>query len=728
MNRSCANWIHSILKPVLNSHTKVQTNLQKLSEAVEDYMEDFWMKLEDREDVLTELLEQTKADNAQLEVELQLRADERNDLLSSLEQARATLQQREKDLVDLKNEVAELEQVQADDLGHAARANSLLEECDKLKVDVAAKTTIACGLEYRLQQSQAALLEETQKHERHTQELRKLMEQSEEAARTAQETAVEIARQEVIRDTDLAKERIDKLLKKAEMESNSLKNELNAAKQQISTVGEANIRDSATVDELRAELETAQAETTRLGGEANEKDKEIQEAFDRNAKHVQDLQEKIARKEREIYQLSEDAQKYDKQVHKVLDSLKTWANGRQAFKGFVSELERAQNGDLDSVDPKLRPFLEIDVLHKAIFQCCLAQGQSAQDGERDTADESNTDKDIWADLPPSSPPERITPVNLAARVLDQVRRRVIVRSPIHSAPSPIPPSVSAEQERRRSANPPKSIMKSGSQGSILGDEDLAEPRMAAQSFSVPSRGSFGRRAYMPPDNEEIARQQDDEPQQEELQERTSSVRSNFTRAPYNRPVSGINPQTESGITRHGTRFGRESQKRKHTDQRETESPNKRTKTKAGKGKSVLQKHHLTPPERQVDQGEEFPVPPSAPRKRSRENTSLLRDSISPVRSLHFTQNVPSRELEAPVLDRNGPGTRDVTLRGLKALLASKTKTNSQDGSQDPQSLYYQRRRSSQQNEDSQDSITHSQGVRGDLVGPPIRTRRFTMGP
>ncbi|KAJ0109858.1 hypothetical protein J7T55_004408 [Diaporthe amygdali] len=698
----------TILKPVLNSHTEAQTNLQKLSDAVEDYMEDFWMKLEDREDVLTELLEQTKADNAQLEVELQLRADERNDLLTSLEQARATLQQREKDLVDLKDEVAELEQAQADDLGHAARANSLLEECDKLKVDVAAKATIARGLEYRLQQSQAALLEETQKHERHTQELRKLMEQSEEAARTAQETAVEIARQEVIRDTDLAKERIDTLLKKAETESNSLKKELNAAKQQISTVEEANRRDSATVDELRAELETAQAETTRLGGEASEKDKEIQEAFDRNAKHIQDLQEKIARKEREFSQLSEDAQKYDKQVHKVLDSLKTWANGRQAIKGFVSELEKAQNGDLDNVDPKLRPFLEIDVLHRAIFQYCLAQGQSAQDGERDTADESNTDKDIWADLPPSSPPERITPVNLAARVLDQV--------------------LSAEQERRRSANPPKSIMKSGSQGSILGNEDLAEPRMPAQSFSVPSRGSFGRRAYMPPDNKDIARQQDDEPRQEELQERTSSVRSNFSRASYNRPVSGINPQPDSGITRHGTRFGRELQKRKQADQQKAESPSKRTKKKSDEEESVLQKHHSSPPERQVNQGNEFPVAPSAPRKRSRKNTNLLRDSISPVRSLHFTQNVPSREIETPVLRRNDIGARDVTLSGLKALLASKTKMDSQDSSQDPQSLYYQRRRSSQQNEDSQDSITHSQGVRGDLVGPPIRTRRFTMGP
>jgi hypothetical protein len=37
------------------------------------YMEEFWMKLENREDVLVELLEKTKAENAQLQEDVQLR-------------------------------------------------------------------------------------------------------------------------------------------------------------------------------------------------------------------------------------------------------------------------------------------------------------------------------------------------------------------------------------------------------------------------------------------------------------------------------------------------------------------------------------------------------------------------------------------------------------------------------------------------------------------------------
>ncbi|KAK7737211.1 hypothetical protein SLS63_003002 [Diaporthe eres] len=365
----------NILNPVLKSHTEIQANLQKLSDAVEDYMEDFWMKLEDREDVLTELLEQTQADNAQLQADVQLREDERNVLLDNLEQAEATTQQREKDLDSLKNEIAELERAQANDMEQAARAKLLHEDCEKLKADVVGKAALARDLEVRLQHSQATLLNETEQHKRHTQELQKLMQQREEAARAAQEAAVQVARQEVTRDMGIAKENISTLLKQALTESTALKDELKAAKQQVSMIEETNKRADTTIDELRSELETAQTKANRLGEEANEKDREIQKVIDHRSAQVKDLEAKLVRKEREITQLSENAQTYDKQIQKALDGLKQWAESQHAVKGFISELEKAQDGDLNGIDPKLKAFLEIDMLHQAIFQYCQARGK-----------------------------------------------------------------------------------------------------------------------------------------------------------------------------------------------------------------------------------------------------------------------------------------------------------------------------------------------------------------
>ncbi|KAL1867280.1 hypothetical protein Daus18300_006399 [Diaporthe australafricana] len=700
--------------------------MQKLAVDVEDYMEDFWLKLEAREDVLTELLEQTQADNIQLQADLQIREDERNGLLDRLEQAGSTIRQSERDLADLKDEIADLEQIQADGLQQTARADSLHEECEKLKVDIAAKAAVARDLETRLQQSQSALLQETEEHKRHTGELHKLMEQREEAARATQGAAVEVARQEVTRDMDIAREKISALLKQAEAETVTLKDELNAARHRLSTAEETNRRDSTTADELRSELETAHAEAIRLNEEADENEVEFRKAFEYNSAHVEDLQAQVAFKEKAIAQLSEDAQSYDRQAQEVLDSLKTWTHGQQGAKGFASELEKAQSGNLDGIDPKLKPLLEIDLLHKAIFQSFHAQRNSEQNEEQGVAQESVATKDIWADLPPSSPPEQNPPKGIAARVLDQLRRRVTVKSPSQSMPSPTPLSVLAEQEHRRSANPPKSIMKTTNQSIILGDEDLAEPVMAAQSSSLPTRGVFGRRTYARSAVAKKAPEEDVESQEEHVREKSEFTRSIFTRPPYNRPVSGTNPRAENGAARHGSRVGREPQKRKQIDDQEAESPNKGTKTDQKKHKSMLSISHVSPPERQVGQADEFRVVPSAPRKR-RKNTNVLGEATSHARSLHFPQSTSSAERDATIPGRTpNNGVRDVTLGGLKASLAPKAESSSQDGSQDPQSLFYRRRRSSQQNEDSHISVPRSQKMKIDSTGPPIR-KRFTMG-
>lgn len=707
VNRPCADQICSFLDPVLKSNTEIQSNLEKLADAVEDYMEDFWMRLEDREDVLVELLEKTKAENAQLQADVQLREDECNVLSYRLEQAEATARQSEKELENLKNDLAELERAQANDIEQAARADSLHEACEKLKVDVTAKAAVARDLEVRLQHCQAALLIEKEQQKTHTQELQKLIEQRDEAARVAQEAAIEVARQEITHDMGIAKEKISMRLKKAEEESTALKKELDATRQQVSMVQETNKRADTAVNQLRSELETAQATANRLGEEVNEKDMEIQKAIDHSSTQVTELEAKVAEKERELAQLWEDAEAYDKRVQRALDSLKEWTKSHQAVKGFFSELRRAQGGDLDGVEPKLKAILEIDMLHQAIFQYCQAQGRLVPNGDGGTADEPIANEDAGVDLLPSSPPEQVPPKSLAARVLDQAARRVTIRSPSHGAPSPKPPSVLAEQEHRRSANPPRSIMKVSTQSSINEDEDVSEKGATAQSHSPPSRGSFGLRTFK---RLQVARARDGEVREQIVQNNGTFTRSDFTRAPYNRLVSGMKPRVESLVSHAGTRAGREPKKRKHDNLRGAEpSPKHASVGTEETPRRLIQ--HLSPPECQVSQDDDFPGPPSAPRKRARKNTG---DSISPVRSFYFKQSASTAGREAKRKGHNQHGAEDVVSGGRKASLPLK------DSSQDAQSLDYPRHRSSQKNEDSQDSITHSQGERSE---PPVPTRR-----
>lgn len=683
-------------------------------------MEDFWMKLEDREDVLTELLEQTQADNAQLQADVQLKEDECNVLLDRLEQCATRNRQQEKDLDNLKTEIAELERAQANDIEHT---NSLHEDCEKLRADIATKAAVASNLEIKLQQSQVALQNATKEHDKHTQELHKLMKQRVEAAQATQTAAVEVARQEVTRDMGIAQQNINTLLRQADSEVMALKNELNATKKHVSMLEEKNKRFDATVEEMRSDLGTAQAKATKLGEQASEKDTEIQNVIDHSSTQVADLEAKVASKEKEIAQLSENAQAYGKQVQKALDSLKEWTKGHQAVNGFTSELGKAQDGDLDSLDPKLRAFLEIDMLHQAIFQYCQSRERSAQKCGRGTAEESTAGKDVWADLPPSSPPEQMPPKNLVTRVLDRVGRHVTIRSPIQSAPSPVPLSVSAEQEHRRSAIPPRSIMKASSQSTTVEDEST-EPRAPAQSSTLPSRGVFGRRMYKT--FALAARQGDEEQREQGIQDKGAFARSDFTRAPYNRPVSGNDkPRVESIVNRDKSRVGRETKKRMQADQGMV-SPTKRARVDTKKPLASMA-HHSSPPESQIIQGDEFQNPPSAPRK-GRKNTNILGESISPVRSSHFKQGAQTSDRDATRRGHNHRGAKDMVLVGSTASLARRanSNSNSQDGSQDSQPLYYPRHRSAREKEDSQESIAYSQRVE-EPASPPFRPKRFTMG-
>lgn len=703
-NRSCTDQTYSLLDPVLKSNTEIQSNLDKLADAVEDYMEDFWMKLEDREDVLVELQEQIQEENRQLQADVQLRQEECNILSFRLEEAGAAVRQGERELESLRNDIAELEQAQADDMEQAERANSLHKECEKLKMDVTAKTEVSRNLESRLQHCQEALESEKEQHKTHTQTLQKLIDQHDENARMAREAAVELARQEVTHDMAIAKEKLNMLLKQTEAERLSLKQELDTTRQQVSVAQEKNNRADTTMNELRSELEIAQANANRLGKEVHEKDLEAQKAIDHSSKEVTELEAKIAQKESELARLSEQAQAYDKKVQNALDGLKEWAKGHEAVKSFFSELRKAQGGDLDGIDPKLKAILEIDMLHQAIFRYCQGQEALTSNGDRETADEPIASDDAGVDLLPGSLPEPTPPVSLAKRVLDQIGRRVTIRSPSHSVPSPKPPSVSAEQEHRRSANPPRSIMKASSQSNITKDEDLdATP----EPVSLPTRGSFGRRAFKRP---QIVRASDGEVREQTVQGSGTITRSDFIRAPYNRPVSGTKTRAENNVSQAGNRDGRESTKRTQGSRRGEGSPVKEASgsTEEQSPRHVVQ--HLSPPECQVSQGDELQEPPNAPRKRARKNSG---DSISPVRSFYFEQSGSIAERETRKKGHKRHRAENVVPGGRAVSLAPK------DSSQDTQSLDYPR----QQKEDSQDSITLSQRGRSEPAGPAHQPSR-----
>lgn len=632
--------------------------MQKLSNDLEDYMEDFWMKLEDREDVLTELLEQVRAEKGQLETRLQLKDDECFALSETLSETEMMLQQREEELARLKEEIAEVEQAQADDMVEASRAKHLRHECEILKADISAKTTLASELQIKLQKSESDRKKQIQEHARSKEKLQELLKQQEEDARAVQTAAVEIARQEVMHDMDKAKENIQMLLTQAEEGRATLQDELNAAKQKISFVEEKDGRVSATVGTLESELQTAQSRAASLGEEVNQNDADHHKVMGQHLALIRDLEAKLADKETAVAHLSRDSQVYKSHAQEVLTVLKGWARKNQAIMNLAYELAKAEKGDLKGINPELQPLFQMDIIHKAIFQYCQARKD-----ERHSSGNQAVQQDIWAETPLKGITELVPMAS--SSIVDKIRR-VILRSPSGKTPSPRPPSVQTEQEWRRTAGPPRSIIKFSTHSTPLVAENEGEKQdrtMTVQEF-LPGRGTFTRRTYSQDAAASKNRQEEGgefrEPglpsrgglgrrtysrharaavqhEEQEVQKdpaQAGSVHNHglFNRGPYNRLVAGIKSRADNSVAQtppqkmkpvedpsgQSTNTGEVSlarvpHKRKQViPPQELELPGKRTKIGTKNGKSSLSTPHF-PPEQGTKHEQDIPVP-SAPRK------------------------------------------------------------------------------------------------------------------
>ncbi|ROW06631.1 hypothetical protein VPNG_06702 [Cytospora leucostoma] len=766
----------SILGQVLSSQAEAHADVKKLSDGLENYMEDFWMKLEDREEVLTELLEQVKAENEQLGIHLQLKEEEYSALSNRLTETETIIQSREEELSALKDEIAVVEQAQADGIQEAARANLLHHECEKLKNDLAAKSTLASELQRRLQESEIALAVQGQEHARSTERLHSLWKQREEEARASQNVAVELARQEAVLEMNKAKEDLQMLLSQAEGDRATLQADLDTARQKISSMEDEGIRGSATVKELESELQMAQSRAVHLSVEATSKETDHQQMIDQHTMLIRDLEAKLADKEKAVSQLSEDVLAYDKQAQKLLDVLKQWTLENKAVKELASQLEMVEHGNLDGIDPSFKPLLEIDMLHKVIFRYCQSQEGTIPEAaktkhgiERRTGEKQEDRADIQ-DHPPSSPPEPMPQYTVANKILDQFRR-VTIKSPSGIAPSPRPPSVNTEQARRRTGDQPRSIMKFLSYDTLLVEgndkEEQARPienehyssrgaltgttqrqLIAAPHHSqdeeeirqpgLPSRGGSNRRTQGRPSATAKSRQEEQEVQQEPVEAERVLNHGGYNRGPYNRLVAGTKSRPDGSNVRSRSlkielskgscdqdastgqaHTPREPQKRKQLFPQESEMSRKRTKPDSKREKSLFSTP-CSPPEQSTKQQHMMPVP-SAPRKRGHRPSIVGLQPNSPIRG---SQSAP---------DWHASRTPNVVTNSTQNALGQRTSSStqsmsSQETSQDKEALYYERRRSIRGNEESQDSIAHSQDMRGGNEMSVSHTRRFQISP
>lgn len=634
LNKKAVVSILGKLEPLLESQLETKAGLDSLSEGLEEYVNEVWAALEDRQAVLEERVEQRQAENEQktdfLRRELETSEQDRvqqDDFIQGLEQ---TIEDCQSEIEVLCREVAELEQGQADSLVQAEHLEQIQEEHAKLKEEVTAKTARVSELQASLEKSKSALEMKDKDHRKTTEEIRRVLERRLAEAQSSQIQAVEAAQQNAMVRMNEIKIDLEKRFSQVLEERAVLQKELEAAKQQIMATRDDGSKTSEKIHSLEQELEMSKTETIRIREDVNQRDAEQQIATEQQARLVEDLQSQIESTGKKYNNLVENARSYDVAAHKVLQSLKQWTRDYSAIQELSTELSKTEDRDVDHIDPRFQPLMQIQLLQKAVAEYCRTQteavemlsgGMSTSDDAFKTAAQATTRRRSAT----SGCQETMSQSSLGG-LLNHLRR-VVVRSPADCAPSPTPPSVQNEKERRRAANPLRSIMKpvSHSQSQELVND-------------APSQGQLTR---MVP----IRNKSRDRHHRGRLLESPSV---NLKRGPYNRLVAGSQalfnlPVAEKEVGRASSdgvmtqEATTEEVKNRKRRLEEPEASRKKAKLTFKKCESSLTTPHSSPPEPVANSGSSVEHAPPAPRKTGY-RLNVDEQPSSPVLSLQLSRD------------------------------------------------------------------------------------------
>lgn len=700
------------LKPILDSQLETKTDLDHLSAGFEEYVDQLWAALENRQVVLEESIEQRQAESEQkiiiLQSELEMTQQEcvkQKQLVDTLE---AAISERESEIEGLIDEVAELENSQVDSLAQSELLRRVQDEHAKLSEEATAKAVSISELEAKLEETKLALAAEGKKHQTDTNEFRKLLEQRLAEAQTSQAHAVEAAqRSDMLRMNEM-KADIEKRLAQALEERAALQNDLEVAKQQIATLGDDGSRSSEKIHHLEQELEKSRFEAVKSKEEMSQKETEQQNVREQQSKLVGDLQSQLASAEQKYNKLVENAKSYDKAAHTVWQSLTQWTSDYAAIQEVHAKLDQTKDADPDHINPKFKPLVQIQLLHKAIARYCRTQKAAAEMLSAETlggsADCNTEIQSTSQSCPPTSEALITASQSSTGGMMAHLLRRVVVKSPASNAPSPTPPSVRFEQNRRRKADPPKPILKLAPDTQVYEAEDQAPPQ------EPPGRWLYRHGRPVDP------------------------ASSNLNRGSYNRIVAGSQPPlvlpaiknglcrntlSNDGVTEQESMT--ERRKRKELPDQEAEASRKRARPTTKRQRETIANPQSSPPEPDGKSASDVEHVPRAPRKAG---FRLVTDETptSPIRSSQLSRNTHQY--------RTATGTRAGRLSS-DARMPSSKRMSSLDSNKDPLSLFFQFRHSTRGNEDSQDSLTLSQDVDVEARSQASLNsfkRHITMGP
>lgn len=707
----------------MDSQTETKDTLQQFTTDLEDKLADFWIGINEREEVLEDLVRQKQNEHSELALMLQndLQAKEQELIEQSqqLLETEETLESYQDEVETMRQEIAELERDQAKSLEEADRLKELREKHNKLEEEASARIVLVLELQNKLEESKSTMTAQTEEHNKKTESLQKLMDDQLARAQTAQEQAVEQAQHQALQEMSKTKAVFENRLNHALEQRATLQKELDAAKARVSTLTKESDCRAETMAQLQMELEKANTRDTGMVEDSKQKDEAHRAALQEQAQRVGNLESELENWQKKFDNLTSSALAYDKAAFVVLTSLQKWTHKHTAIRELASEMAKNPGEDQQAVDSRFGYLAEMHVLQKAIIKYCSDQDQVV-DALRRLRQDHNDDANFTE-----------ATRQMATALLDRARR-VTLQIPAQMSPHHRPPSVNTEQERRRTAGPPKSIMKAVTYDISSGILPPTATQPLSQDDEEMSQRANSRKRLM---GRDVLSEQSKNQPRGAFQGGIVQGGSILNRGPYNRPVARSNKgldgtadagdqgsSQESAASLEGHVDGHDvlgapadNRKRREAFGQNQESSDKRLK------RAKVAKSTVSTPRPSSPQGVgEFP--PTAPRKRNQRG--VLAQSASPIRASQL-----------PRTGYRSQGAADGSSNGQSAFLrppwiplGPRSGYFSQNNSQDSLSLFPKRRQSEAGGEESQESITLSQDALGSGEASLPVVRRFSLMP
>lgn len=739
----CSKRILGKLNPIMDSHMETKDTLENFSTNLEDKLADLWTAIDEREDLLEELVQQKQHEDAglawMLQGDLQVKESE---LLEQSEQLRImqqALEQRQGMIDGLRDEIAELERYQAKNMEQSERLGQLRTQHEKLKEEAMAKTALVVELQTQLQESKSTTSSQIQEHTKKIESLQKLIDEQTAKAKAAQIQAVDNVRRETLQEMNQTKNGIENRLNHALEQRATLQRELDAAKAHVSALEKSANCQTQKLALLETELQNIKSADIELREDAEKKDNAHRTVLEEQSECVRNLQAELTIWEKKFDKLTSDARAYDKAAVIVLKSLKQWTQQRTTVSELASEMASARGKDQQTVDNRFKPLMEMFLLQKALMQHCQDQEQTVNAFSRSRQsqlDNANTtgataDLSLVAGLVGSTNLDQGS-TTLAQTLLNQARR-VTLRSPEELAPHARPPSVHTEQERRRKADPPKSIMKAVPYKISSG----ILPPNARQQLSQKGDGMQQRiNGWRRSDSRDASSGTPKLQPRETLEESIVQGGTMLNHGPYNRPVVRSNSRLNGPVSAKATGSTQvpssslegleeggdarlvvaDSRKRREAFGQIEDLSRKRAK------RAIMAAPTTSTPRPSSPQGIVEDAP-TAPRKRNHINVDT--QPASPIRISQSSQATHGSQIMAGMFSSKNrratqqPSCMPSGIQGGKS---------SHNDSQDPLSLLNQRTHPGSGGQDSQDPITFSQDTLDRSEASLSMTRRFSLMP